>query len=213
MVLSNQNARLIGLLALILAYSLLSNYTLQSKQHTSIAALVAIAPYFLTCFLLAIQAKRRFLMLGILALSSPIFWLAWAFFKQHHDWVYWLMHESLQVILLITFARTLMPGQVPLCTQFAKMVHDGPLSPKHARYAGKVTAAWALFFTSILLISNWLFFCHPVGMWSIFVNIAYLPLVALMFIVEYMVRKRVLPKEAQANIMEAIHAFMNRPRN
>lgn len=212
MVIANHNSRLIGFLALILGYSLLANYTLQSKQHASIGALLAIAPYFLTCFLLALNAKRRFLMLGLLALSSPIFWLAWEYFKLHYDWVYWLMHESLQLLLLITFARTLMPDQVPLCTQFATIVH-GSLSPAHARYARKVTAAWVLFFVAILLISNWLFFFYPITTWSIFVNFAYLPLVTTMFIVEYMIRKRVLPKEDQANIMEAVHAFMNRPRH
>lgn len=209
---TNHNIRLIGFLALILGYALLANYTLQSKHYASIGALVALVPIFLICALLAFRAKRRLLMLGLLALSSPLFWLAWEYFKLHYDWVYWLVHESVQLLLLFTFARTLMPGQQPLCTQFATIVH-GSLSPAHTIYARKVTVAWTLFFAAILLISNWLFFFYPTSVWSIFVNFMYLPLVTIMFVVEYMVRKWALPKEDQANIMEAVHAFMNRPRN
>jgi len=208
---ANHNIRLIGFLAFILGYSLLANYTLQSKQHTSIGALIAIAPSFFTCFFLALQSKRRMLMLSLLALSTPFFWLAWDYIKLHYDWVYWLMHESLQLLLLFTFARTLAPGKVPLCTQFATLVH-GSLSTQHAAYARKVTIAWALFFAVILIVSNWLFFFYPVSTWSRFVNFGYLPLVTTMFIAEYMVRKQALPKEHQADIMEAVHAFINNRR-
>lgn len=208
----NHIVRLIGFLLLILGYSLLANYTLQSKSYPAIGALVALVPIFLICFLLAFRSKQRLLMLGLLALISPLFWFAWEYFKLHYDLVYWLVHESVQLLLLITFARTLMPGQQALCTQFATMVH-GSLSPKHTIYSRQVTIAWVIFFAAILLTSNCLFFFYPIKTWSIFVNFAYLPLVTTMFIVEYMIRKLVLPKEDQTNIMEAVYAFMNKPRN
>ena len=209
---TNHNMRLIGFLALILGYSLLANYILQSKNYAGIGALVALVPVFVACFLLALRSKRRFLMLGLLILSSPLFWFAWQYFKLHYDWVYWLMHESVQLLLFATFARTLMPGQQPLCTQFAKIVH-GTLSHEHIIYSRKVTVAWALFFVLIILISNGLFFFYPIKIWSIFVNFTYLPLVAIMFIAEYTIRLKVLPKDDKTNIMEAVHAFMNRPRH
>lgn len=205
----NRNLHLIGFLLLILAYSLLANYTLQSKSHPAIGALVALTPIFLILLLLALRSKQRFFLLSLLMLSTPLFWLAWEYFKQHYDWVYWLVHESVQLLLLITFARTLLPGKQPLCTQFATIVH-GSLSPKHIVYARQVTIAWVLFFTAILFTSSYLFFFYPTKTWSMFVNFAYLPLVTLMFVVEYMIRKWVLPKESQTNIMEAVYAFMNK---
>lgn len=208
----NRNIHLIGFLLFILGYSLLANYTLQSKSYPAMGALVALVPIFLICLLLALRSKQRLLMLGLLILSSPLFWFAWEYFKLHYDWVYWLVHESVQLLLLITFARTLLPGQQSLCTQFAKMVH-GSLSPKHTVYTRQVTIAWVLFFAAIILASNYLFFFYPIKTWSIFVNFAYLPLVTMMFVVEYMIRKWVLPEEDQTNIMEAVYAFMNKSRN
>jgi uncharacterized membrane protein len=206
------NLRLVGFLALILSYSLLAHYTLQSKTHATIGVMVALAPIVLTCFVLAYKAKHRILMLTLLLLASPLFWLIWSHFKQHYDWIYWLVHESLQFVLFIMFARTLMPDKQPLCSQFAQMVH-GSLSPELVDYTRNVTIAWSLFFIIVMIISSWLFFFHPIKVWSIFSNFVYLPLVAMMFIIEYIVRFWVLPKKDRANIMHAVHAFMNKAKH
>lgn len=203
------NIRLVGFLVLIFGYSLLANYTLQSTQHAYIGVLIAMSPVVFACFVLAYKAKRRSLMLVLILISTPLWWLVFTYFKQHYDWLYWLVHESLQLILFITFARTLKSGQVPLCTQFAKMVHSS-LSPEQISYTRKITIAWALFFASVSIISSWLFFFYPINIWSIFSNFVYLPLVGLMFIAEYSVRILVLPEKDRASIMDAIHAFMNK---
>lgn len=203
------NMRLVGVLVLILGYSLLANYTLQSSQHASIGVLIAMSPIILASFALAFKSKRRLLMLGLLLISTPLWWIVFTHFKQHYDWIYWLVHESLQLVLFITFARTLKSGQVPLCTQFAKMVHS-TLSPEQISYTRKITIAWAIFFASVTILSSWLFFFYPIAIWSIFSNFVYLPLVGLMFIVEYSVRILVLPEKDQASIMDAIHAFMDK---
>jgi uncharacterized membrane protein len=208
----SHNMRLVGFVIIVLGYSLLANYTLQSKAHASIGVVVAITPIVLTLFALAFNAKRRFLMLSLLLLASPLLWLAWTYFKQHYDWIYWLVHESLQFVLFITFARTLKSNQQPLCTQFAQMVH-GSLSPALIRYTRKVTVAWVLFFATVIIISSWLFFFYPIEIWSIFSNFVYLPLVAMMFIIEYLVRLRSLPKKDRTNMMDAIHAFMDKSKH
>lgn len=203
------NMRLVGVLVLILGYSSLANYTLQSRQHASIGVLIAMLPVIFACFALAYKAKQRILMLGLLLISAPLWWLVFTHFKQHYDWIYWLVHESLQLVLFVTFARTLKSDQQPLCTQFARMVHR-TLSPAQISYTHKVTIAWAVFFASVTIISSWLFFFYPITIWSIFSNFIYLPLVGLMFIVEYLVRIWVLPEKDQASIMDAIHAFMDK---
>jgi uncharacterized membrane protein len=211
MTLMSRNMRLVGIVALIFAYSIIANHTLQSDAHTALGALVAIAPILLTCVLIALRSKQRVLMLAALILISPLFWLTWSHFKLHYDWIYWLEHESLQLALLIMFARTLRSGRQPLCTQFAEMMH-GQLSPELTNYTRKVTIAWVIFFASIIIVSCWLFFFYPIGTWSIFSNFIYLPLVGLMFMLEYIVRIRALPKMEQSNIMDAIHAFMDKPQ-
>ncbi len=206
------NVRLAAVLLLILCYSLLANFTLQSKQHADIGVVIAIAPIIVTCIALAFKAKRGILILGLLLMCSPLFWLVWSHFKQHYDWIYWLVHESLQVVLFITFARTLKSGHQPLCTQFAQIVH-GSLSPELISYTRKVTIAWALFFAAVMIISSWIFIFYPISVWSIFSNFFYLPLVAMMFIIEYLVRIWALPKKDRTNIMGAIHAFMDKSKH
>ncbi|MFW5432309.1 MAG: hypothetical protein ACKE5M_08670 [Methylophilaceae bacterium] len=212
MSLTGRSARLTAVLLLVLAYSALANYTLLSKQNPALGALVAMSPIMVTFILLALRSKRRVLMLGLIILISPLFWLVWSQIKAHYDVVYWLVHESLQFVLLVTFARTLTPDQQPLCAQFAQIVHS-TLSPELTDYTRKVTIAWSLFFACVMVMSTFLFFTYPIRVWSIFANFFYLPLVALMFIVEYWVRKRTLPAKDLSNMMEAVHAFTSRPRN
>jgi len=54
-----------------------------------------------------------------------------------------------------------------------------------------------------------LFFLASQTTWSIFVNFVTLPLVALMFIVEYLVRRRVLSNLPEGSVMDAVRAYRN----
>lgn len=101
-----------------------------------------------------------------------------------------LTHWSLYTALLTGFALTLRPGHEPLITAMARRLHG--LTPEMARYTRKVTIAWALFFALQLSLSIGLFCFAPLTVWSFFVNILDLPLVAAMFAAEYAIRLRVL---------------------
>jgi len=203
-----RNFRWLGIAAVVIGYAVLANYTNQSAEASTLGALVAIAPIAVTILALAWRSAQRHLMLGLAALAGVSLWLVWPLLKQNFGWIYWLEHESVQWLLLIAFARTLLANRQPLCTQFAEIVH-GPLLPGHARYARQVTIAWTIFFAGMILISTGLFFMQPVVIWSIFANFVFLPLVALMFIVEYAVRRLLLPDLEDANIMDAARAFMH----
>jgi len=110
----------------------------------------------------------------------------------------------------MTFARTLMAGRQPLCTRFAEAMH-APLTPQHQIYTRQVTLAWSLFFAAMTLASTLLFFLAPLATWSVFANFLTLPLVALMFIAEYAVRRYMLPETRNMNILDAVRAFRNAP--
>jgi len=69
---------------------------------------------------------------------------------------------GLQLILLMTFGRTLLAGRQPLCTRFAQAAHT-PLTPQHELYARRVTVAWTLFFAAMALISTLLIFPGAAG--------------------------------------------------
>lgn len=196
-----------GIAAVIIGYAVLANYTNQSAQTGTLGALVALAPIALTTLVLAWRSAQRPLLLGLVALAGAALALAWPLLTQHYGWIYWLEHESVQWVLFLGFARTLRANHQPLCAQFAAAMH-GPLTPEHARYAHQVTIAWTVFFAAMILTSTGLFFMQPIATWSIFANFIFLPLVVLMFIAEYAVRKLVLPELEHTGIMDAVHTFM-----
>ena len=202
--------RWLGIAALLIGYPLLAHYTNQSGHSGNLGAAVAIAPVLLIALVLAWRSARRFVMLSGLLLACIALSAAWPALENHFGLVYWLQHVGMQLILLMTFGRTLIAGRQPLCTRFAEMLH-GPLTPQHAIYARQVTVAWTLFFAAMAVASSLLFFLAPLATWSVFSNFLTLPLVALMFIVEYRVRRSVLPDVPPAHILDAVRAYRNTP--
>ena len=203
-------ARWLGIAALVIGYPLLAHYTNESAHSGNLGALVSIAPVVLIALMLAWNSPRRVIMLGVLALSCVALWAGWSALEQHFGLVYWLQNVGMQLILFMTFGRTLIAGRQPLCTRFAEAVH-APLTPQHEIYARQVTVAWTLFFAVMAVVSTGLFFLAPLATWSIFSNFLTLPLVALMFIAEYLMRRRMLPEIPNAHILDAMRAFRNIP--
>ncbi len=124
-----------------------------------------------------------------------------------------LSHWAIYVTLFLTFALTLRKNHDPLICAMARRLH-GPLTPELARYTRRVTIAWSGFFLAQLLTSILLFAFAPLVVWSFFVNILDIPLVATMFAAEYAVRLRVLrdpPRHSFAAIMGMI-AEARKPR-
>lgn len=204
----------LGIGALLIGYPFLAHYTNQTTQNGNLGALVAIAPVVVIALILAWRSPHRFTMFGAVVLFCVALWAGWSALEHHFGLVYWLQNMGMQLILFMTFARTLFAGRKPLCTVFAEAVH-APLSPAHVVYARKVTVAWTLFFAAMALVSTLLFFLAPLTTWSFFSNFLSLPLVALMFIVEYWVRRVVLPDSKNTGILDAVRAFRNssaRPR-
>lgn len=203
-------ARWLGIAALVIGYPLLAHYTNESSHSGNLGAVVAIAPVVLIALVLAWRSPRRFIMLGVLVLFCVALWAGWPALERHFGLVYWLQHVGMQLILFMTFGRTLIAGRQPLCTRFAEMVH-APLTPQHEIYARQVTVAWTLFFAAMALVSTLLFFLAPLTTWSVFANFLTLPLVVLMFIAEYWVRRWVLPDMRHRHILDAVRAFRNTP--
>ena len=206
--------RWLGIAVLVIGYPLLAHYTNQSTDSPGLGALVSIAPVVLLAWVFAWRSPQPLIMMSVIALVCLALWLGWSQLEQHYELVYWLQHMGMQLILFMSFGRTLIGGRQPLCTRFAEAVH-APLSPQHERYAGQVTVAWTLFFAAMALVSTLLFFFTPLTTWSVFANFLTFPLVGLMFVAEYWVRKWLLPEMRHAHFMDAVHAFRKvsaRPR-
>ncbi len=89
--------------------------------------------------------------------------------------------------LFVAFGVSLLPGRVPVLTRLVCRVR-GPLPPGLYAHTRHVTAAWCIFFAGQLVASLALFLFAPIEIWSLFINVLNLPLVATMFIVEYVYR-------------------------
>ncbi len=203
---ARRTVRWLGIALLVIGYSLLAHYTNEFAHSGNLGALVAIAPVVLIALVLAWRSPRRFIMLGVLVLSCVALWAGWSALESHFGLVYWLQHVGMQLILFLTFGRTLIGGRQPLCARFAEAVH-GAMTPQREVYARQVTLAWTLFFAAMALASTLLFFLAPLATWSVFANFLTLPLVALMFIAEYWVRRWVLPDMRHTHILDAVRAF------
>lgn len=118
-------------------------------------------------------------------------------------WFYYLQHLAMFVALAAWFGASLRPGRDALVTRFALRV-EGTLSPAGLAYTRRVTLAWSLFSAGLAGASTLLFFLGPLTWWSLFANLLTLPLVAAMFVAEYLVRIRVCPELGHGGVLRGV---------
>jgi uncharacterized membrane protein len=119
---------------------------------------------------------------------------------------YGLPHAAVYLFLLGFFARSLAAGHTPLVTLLALRVH-GSLPPGVAAYTRGVTIAWCVFFTAQVLASILLFLYAPREVWALFITALHFPLVLLMFVLEFAVRRWLIPDHSRTSILKAIRVF------
>jgi len=202
----------LGTALLVIGYALLAHHTNTSAGNPNLGAVVAVAPVVLISFMLAWNSRRRTIMTLFVGALCVALAAAWSVLETHFGLIYWLQDMGMQLALLMMFGRTLFAGRQPLCTRFSEALY-GPVTPQHRTYTRQVTIAWTLFFAAMALTSTLLFFLAPLAVWSIFANFLTLPLVALMFLVEFGVRKMVLPDIQHMRILDAVRAFRNDSAN
>jgi uncharacterized membrane protein len=117
-----------------------------------------------------------------------------------------LFHAAAYLFLLWFFGRTLARGREPLISRFARIVHCS-LDPEMALFTRNVTMAWCGFFGLQLIASALLFAFSTTGAWSLFVNVLNLPLVALMFVGQFVYGRIRYPESPPASLWRAVRAY------
>lgn len=194
--------RWLGIALLVIGYPALAHYTNENVENGQLGAVVAIAPAGVVSLMFAWKASPRWVWLTLLVLAFAAVAASWGLLEHHFGLVYWIQDAGMQAVLFMTFARTLFAGRKPLCTHFAEMAH-GEITPQHAHYAGQVTWAWTIFFAVMAIVSTGLFFLAPLSVWSVFANFLTLPLIALMFALEFLVRRMLLPEMRTSRFIDA----------
>ena len=114
-------------------------------------------------------------------------------------------HLAINSLLLALFGGTLLPGRTPLVVAMGRRI-DPSFTPALARYARQVTWAWCGFFAGQIAGSALLLALAPVAVWSLFVNILDLPLVAAMFVAEDLVRRMRFPDHPHVSLPDLVRA-------
>ncbi|HEU0289208.1 MAG TPA: hypothetical protein VFR39_00370 [Burkholderiales bacterium] len=117
-----------------------------------------------------------------------------------------ISHTAAYLFMLWYFGHTLARGREPAITRFARRVH-GALPPGMELFTRRLTIAWCAFFIAQLSASALLLAFAPLGVWSLFINLLNLPLLAVMFVGQMVYRAIRHPEFPRVTVLQAIESF------
>lgn len=201
-------------LAFAVLYGVLVHRSSVDDDRSASSYLFAFGSVYLALMAIALTSRRRVVPIVLITLGVAAG--GWLYRQQVWDprWIYLAQHAGTFAALGLAFGLSLRPGATALVTRMARAVH-GPLSPEMAHYTRQVTVAWACFCGVMAASSVSLFAGNWVWSWSVLINFLSFPLVALMFVVEYSVRRRRFPDFPHASLMAGLRAFrrLQRPES
>ena len=173
----------------------------------AVGAWLSVLPIVAFVAVPVIRSRRPLSAMLAVAAAVVALWMAWPVLERHFPSVFFLEHAGANLALAIVFGRTLVADREPLCTRFARLLHE-TLPPDVERYTRQVTIAWTMFFGLMFAVSCVLYLPGFLAVWSLFANILSPILIAAMFIAEYLVRRLVLPKWERTGVLGGIRAFV-----
>ena len=211
------------MVGLIAGYALASHFALILPNGRAVAPALAIgvpavalglfifqsvAGRFLLNTRLRLHATARYLVAGVAAVLpiSVFLWVVWPLILLNAQALYFAQHVGTNALLAWVFGHTLAAGVTPLVVTFARMVHPD-LPAEIEAYARKVTAAWTVFFLLTCVISVILFVAAPLAVWSAFAVLLQWPSVAVFFIGEYLLRRRLFSQFDHASLKQGFDAY------
>ena len=197
--------------AIAIAYAILSHLSNSTPNAGGLGVLLAVTPVFLIAVMLAWRSRHRLPMLVLCAIAAMLVERYWPLLTHHFSWLYLLQQVGAYVLLGLSFGNSLRPGRTPLCTRWATAQH-GALSPAAVHYTRAITLMWTVAFAALTVALIMLFLLAPLPVWSAFANFATLPLMIVLFIVEYAVRGRALPDMQHAGILVGMRAYWDSSR-
>jgi uncharacterized membrane protein len=197
-----------GVIALVGAvYLWLGHQASISADPPLASLLIGLAPLSLSALLLA-WASRSLWLIGLCAGALLLMLTNIEFLRANTPWVYFVQHAGMHSLLGIMFARTLSRDHAQaLCSKVSYMVWGDQLDAPFYLYTWRVTWVWTAYFALATLASVLLFWLAPLAWWSVFANLLTPVLIGAIFVIEFAVRQRVLPKDRHASIAQTIRAY------
>ena len=197
----------LALFALVAAWAWLAHQGSAGEGNPDFAAALATLPVVAIVVMLLWRAGNPLWMAGGgLAVLGLLAWL-WPALRQNVALLYYVQHVGTNLALATLFGRSLLGRREALVTQFSRKAHGGVISVAKARYTRQVTIAWTIFFLATALLSTLLFWLAPPAAWSVFANLLTVPLILLMFAVEYGFRHRLLAPGDRSSVADTIRGY------
>ncbi|WP_372590757.1 hypothetical protein [Guyparkeria sp.] len=173
-------------------------------------SLLALAPLAVIVLLLVAPFATRPRQALAVAIVPATLLLA-ALLQDHVALIYLVQHLAVHAALAAFFLGSLAQGRTPACTRFAAQVHE-TMSPALLGYTRIITWAWGLFFVANGLVSAGLMLVAGADVWVDYALYITFPLVIGMFMLEYLLRLAVLPREDLSSPVSAIVAYRRHMR-
>ncbi len=174
---------------------------------------VAVAPFLAAVAILFARVARPPVKLLAWLSVAVLLWSLWVLLRTHVALLYYLQHLGIHLALAALFGASLIGSGEALVTRMARLLSEGDLSPRHWRYTRQVTAVWAAFFVLNALVSTALFLFASREVWSLHANVLTGPLVGLVFMVEVLCRRAVLPPHERPSLSAVVHAWRTMGRH
>lgn len=196
------------LLAAFIAYPLWLHNTIAKSESGGLQLLLVLLPLLIGISWVVLRAVRM--------MWWPLFGAAIAAFLLYLELgeherigliaVTGISHASFNLFMMWFFGHTLFGGREPLISRIARLIH-GDAYPEVASYTRYVTAAWSVYFALQVIISALLYAFASITAWSFFINVLNLPLLAMMFIGEYLYRSIAHPGHPRTSIRQSIEVY------
>jgi uncharacterized membrane protein len=196
------------------AYLAFSHLLTVAEHPSTLMLVLGVTPMTVMALLVGWNSRIRWWALTLFATLAVTVLLYLEELRNHVNWLYFMQHVGAMILLAITFGSTLGLGDADaLCSRVTRLMLPGPADPAYMRYTWKVTVVWTVYFIASGVLSVGLFFFGSITIWSYFANLLTPVMVGLMFVVEYLVRVRVLPDRAHFSIVQTIQAYRSYDRH
>lgn len=195
---------------LAVAWAVAAHFTSATGESSGWGAGLALAPLGAALILGLRRLSSRWLATAAAVVVMAVLVWSWPLLKSQVALLYYVQHLGIYCLLAALFGRSLAGPGESLVTQMARRVHGGQLTHQQMIYTRKVTLAWTIFFVGMALVSSLLFVLATASMWSMFANLLGAPLIALMFVGEFLWRIRSLPSEQRSTLADTVRAWRAR---
>ncbi|CAN5134860.1 hypothetical protein BH10PSE17_BH10PSE17_38500 [soil metagenome] len=190
----------------IAAWAVICHWLSSTAPDHGFTALVMLGPVVGTAIVAAWRAPRPIGIPLLALIASGIAGFVLLFDKTGiARWSYLIEHVSMNAAAGLVFGLSLRPGHTPLITTIARRVH-GELPPRIDRYTRRSTVAWTLYFGVICVASIALFLSGSIDRWSWLANIVTPLGIALLFVGDFVLRRRLFPDFEHVGMLTAMRA-------